>query len=626
MSSTKYFDIVELEDLDYGKKYGLKLHLPTNIGWIDDVELVIDDDYEKYSFPLKHYNNKNGEAIFIGEASLPTRALHHYYFKYRVGNETRFIKSDSITDTYINRDEMQKISVNYKVPEWTKGAMMYHIFVDRFYRGSNEPMQEMPRRIIHQSIEEDVITGPDKDGIWNNDFYGGDLKGITEKLDYIESLGIDIIYLSPIVYSQSTHRYDASDYEQVDPYAGNLEDLKELCEEAHKRGMKVVLDAVFNHTGSDSKYYNYYRNPEWEQVAGKGAYWDENSKYSRFFRKHYNPSTGKMDFDYWFGFETLPVCNGDDKAWQDYITGENGIIDKWYACGIDGLRLDVADELTDYFIELIRIASERNKKDSFILGEVWYNPMTQKKDNMLRGYLRDGDKMHSVMGYNFVDPVIRYLRYGDDRYLDYKIREIKTTYPDDAIFANMNFTSTHDITRGINLWDPNLFSCREWPWNLYNEDHEWGKKYHLNGEEYEKAKEIYKAYVYTLAFMPGILSIFYADEVGLQGIGNLNNRRPYPWGKEDQDLLAFFRSIGQIRKNEPFLRTADLKIVDLNPEILMFERTNDQGSSIITINRTPEEKKILLPKEYEKEQKVYTLKRATKKELPAYGAIAVKKD
>lgn len=626
MSSTKYFDIVELEDLDYGKKYGLKVKLPTSIGWIDDVELVIDKGYERIMVPLKHYQNVDEIASFIGEVSLPTSALYHYYFKYRIGTETKFIKKERIGDTYITKEEMQKLSVNYKVPEWAEGAVMYHIFVDRFNRGSKEPMKEMPRRSIHKSIDEEVITGPDKDGIWNNDFYGGDLKGITEKLDYIASLGTDIIYLSPIVYSQSTHRYDASDYEQVDPYAGTLEDLKELCEEAHKRGMRVILDAVFNHTGSDSKYYNYYQNEEWEKVDGKGAYWDENSKYSRFFRKHYNPQTGKMDFDYWYGFDTLPVCNGDDKSWQDYITGENGVIDQWYACGIDGLRLDVADELTDYFIELIRIASERNKKDSFILGEVWYNPMHQVKDNRVRGYIRDGNKMHSVMGYNFMDSIIRYFRYGDSYALENKVREIKTTYPTGAINANMNFTSTHDITRGINLWDQRLFSCREWAWNLYNEDHEWAKKYQLSKEEYERAKEIYKEYVYTLTFMPGILSIFYADEVGLQGIGNLNNRKPFPWGKEDQELLAFFRRMGQIRKNESFLRRADLDIIDITPQILMFERTSSEGSAIITINRTPEERKILLPSGYEKEQKVYTLKKSTKKELSPYGAITIKKD
>ncbi len=143
---------------------------------------------------------------------------------------------------------MFKMSVNFKVPEWAKGRMMYHIFVDRFNRGSNEPMKEMPRRHIHKSWDEPIVVEGDEQGIWNNDFYGGDLKGITQKLDYIESLGVEILYLSPIVYSQSTHRYDASDYEVVDPYAGTMEDLKELCDEAHKRGMKVVLDAVFNHT------------------------------------------------------------------------------------------------------------------------------------------------------------------------------------------------------------------------------------------------------------------------------------------------------------------------------------------------------------------------------------------
>ena len=619
MSST--FNIVELETFHDAKKYGLKVEIPMKMGWIENVELVAIKDNNPIFFSLKHYKNDDDCAIFIGEATLPTSALYHYYFKYNVGDKTKYIKNSKTDDTYVIPEEMYKMSVNYNVPEWAKGKIMYHIFLDRFSHSDKLPMSPMPRRYIHKSWEEEPIIGPNEDGIWNNDFFGGNIKGIIEKLDYLKSLGVSILYLSPIVFSQSNHRYDTSDYEQIDPYAGALDDLKNLCEEAHKMGMRIVLDAVFNHTGNDSKYFNQYQDKKWNN--GLGAYWTDQSEYSKFYAKEYNSETGQWMFKYWWGIKTMPKCDCYSKQWQEYITGQGGIIDKWFSLGIDGLRLDVADDLTDEFIELIRIAVKRNKIDGFILGEVWENPMTKEENGYRRKYLKDGKGMDSVMNYNFIESLIKYFRYADEKNLQEKIREIKTTYPEEAIYTAMNFTSTHDMTRGINLWDNNIFSGR-WPWDLKNNDHEFLRQYKLDSEEYRKAREIYQAYVFTLAFMPGILSIFYGDEAGLQGIGNLLNRRPFPWEKEDKDLQDFFKYIGKIRNTETFLETADIKIVDITKEILTFKRENNEANAIIAVNRTEEEKEILLPSGYEK-GKIYTLKKSTPKTLSPYGAIAITK-
>ncbi len=450
------FKIEETEKLENGCKYKISLELPMKDGWFEDVYFCVQKGSQLIPIKLKHKENKDGIVYFetVEDIFLETRAIYKYYFSYKCDGFRRFIKENNeIGLDGIIPEEMYKMSVNFKAPNWAKVRMMYHIFVDRFNRGSSEPMKDMPRRHIHKEWDEPIVVCGDEDNIWNNDFYGGDLKGITEKLDYIQSLGVDVLYLSPIVYSQSTHRYDASDYEVVDPYAGTLEDLKELCDEAHKRGMKVVLDAVFNHTGSDSKYFNKYQNQEWiDNENDKGAYHDGNSKYSRFYRSHIGQD-GKRYFDYWWGFDTLPVCDGYSQDWKDYITGKDGIIDQWFSCGIDGLRLDVADELTDEFIELIRVAVHRNKKDGFILGEVWENPMY-----MGRGYIVSGKGMDSVMNYNFIKALIRYFRYGEADQLAAKIRECVLTYPTDTLNTAMNFTSTHDMTRGINLWDHIIFN------------------------------------------------------------------------------------------------------------------------------------------------------------------------
>ncbi|MGN1371716.1 MAG: alpha-amylase family glycosyl hydrolase [Candidatus Coprovivens sp.] len=622
------FNITETVKLDNGCKYKVTLELPMKDGWFEDVYFCVQKGNQLMPIKLKHKENKDGIVYFETEEDvfLETRAIYKYYFSYKVDGFRRFVKNNNIIGSDgIALEEMFKMSVNFTAPEWAKGRMMYHIFVDRFYRGSEEPMKEMVRRHIHKSWDEPVVVEGDEQGIWNNDFYGGDLKGIIKKLDYIQELGIDILYLSPVVYSQSTHGYDASDYEMVDPYKGTIDDLKMLCDEAHKRGMKVILDAVFNHTGSDSKYFNKYQNKEWiEKEQDKGAYWDKDSKYYNFY-KRVRGADGIIYQQYWWGFDTLSVCDGNAKEWQEYITGKGGVIDLWFSCGIDGLRLDVADDLTDEFIELIRIALHRNKPDGFILGEVWENPMNMYKDGKKREYIENGRCMDSVMNYNFVKALIRYFRYGEVEDLARKIKECRDTYPEDTFYTAMNFTSTHDMTRGINLWDSNIFNYYGlWPWNLNNEDHKWAQQYKMNPEQYEEAKKIYQAYIFFQTFYPGILSIFAGDEMGVQGIGNLDNRKPIPWDSPDENLIEFFREIGAIRKSETFMHDADIKVRNINPNYAAFERIKNEERMLVVVNRTNTEQQFVVPEEYRSAEKVYTLKKCRPGMVGPYGGIAMK--
>ena len=608
------FKFDELKKLENDCTYKVTVELPLETGWIDYINLVVETQNTSYTFPLKHLKNESGKAFFETEIRLETRAIYHYYFEYKVNNKIKYIKKQNIHDNRIVKDEMYKMSVNFNTPGWAKGKIMYHIFVDRFNKGNAEPLKTMPRRTTYDNWDDEMILGPNQDGIWNADFYGGDLKGIEQKLDYIKSLGVDIIYLSPIVHSQSNHRYDAADYENVDPYAGCNEDLKNLCDKAHQKGMKVILDAVFNHTGNDSKYFN-----EYGTFDTIGAYQSIYSTYAPFYRKHYHD--GKLYYDYWWGMPNLPVCNGNSSEWKQYILGKNGIIDKWFSLGIDGLRLDVADELTDEFIEGIRHAVKRNKEDGFILGEVWKNPM-----RMNRGYIESGYGMDSVMNYQLVDALIRYFKYSDVYKLDYIIKDILREYPTDTINTLMNFTSTHDISRAINIFSTNDFNqYGEWAWNLLKDDLNWCKNFNLTNLQYQQGKELYKAYIYTLTFMPGILSIFYGDEIGIQGIGNLANRKPYPWNKQDIDLLNYFKYIGHIRKEEDFLQEAELHILDINKDYLMFERYTKDDSALITVNRTNEEKEFHIPREYQNKRKVYSLNKSKEGYLSPYGGITIKK-
>lgn len=607
--------VVPVATIENGKRYFVSLELPMSYGWYDDVSMVVEKNGQDCYFPMKYSRSEGNMAIFEATVDLETTAIINYYFMCRVNGFFKYIKNGTTFDHRdMKQEEKLKMSVNFEAPDWAKGAVMYHIFVDRYRRGSKDEMKEMPRRTIHKSWNEEMVLGPDANGIWNADFYGGDLKGIEETLDYIKSLGVTVLYLSPVVWSQSNHRYDIADYMNVDPYAGCNDNLKSLCEAAHRKGMKVVLDAVFNHTGNDSKYFN-----EYGTFDNVGAFQSMNSPYSKFYRKH--SENGKTYYDYWWGMTNLPVCDGYSPEWKHFITGENGVIDHWFSLGIDGLRLDVADELTDEFIELIRKAVKRNKEDGFILGEVWKNPM-----RMGRGYISSGKGMDSVMDYSLVDALIRYFKYGDVDKLAYIIRDIKTEYPKDTINTLMNFTSTHDISRAINIFATYDFQeYGEWAWNPNCNDLEWCRNFKLTPEQYKYGRAVYEAYVFALAFMPGILSIFYGDEVGLQGIGNLANRKTYPWGYRDKKLLEFFRYIGKMRSNEGFLKEAELNIFDITRDYLMFERESEEEKVLVTVNRTGEDKRFAMPGEYEKtDSGIYVLKKSMPGHLSPYGAVAVK--
>lgn len=594
-------------------KFLVEVVIPDKYGFIDNVFMkVLDGDSSKF-FLIPFFSYENGFVTFKREISLDTKALYHYSIEAEFNGVRYCIGKNGISRNEIKMDDCFKISSHFEVPEWFYGKIMYHVFVDRFCKGRSEKLSPMKGRIIHDNWNEDVIVGPSDDGIWNNDFFGGDLQGVIKKLDYLKSLGVSIIYLSPICLSQSNHRYDTADYENVDPYAGCNEDLKDLCDKAHRKGMRVILDAVFNHTGNDSRYFNNYGN--FEEI---GAWQNPNSYFGSFYQKSFKD--GKVNFNYWWGFKNLPECDGNSYNWKNYICGNGGVIDKWFALGIDGLRLDVADELSDEFIENIRVAVKRNREDGFIIGEVWKDPT-----KMGRGYLTSGKGMDTVMNYPLMDALIRYFKYKDVDKLAYIIRNILRDYPDQTIYTLMNSTSTHDISRIINILGCNdVFSNNgEWVWSLKNEDYIFCRDFKISKEEYLRGRDILGAYAFTLAFMPGILAIFYGDEIGMNGLGNLMNRKPYSWNYQDKKILRLFRQIGMIRKREEFLATADLNLLDVNDKTLTFERVTDEELAFIAVNRTEEERKIEIPKNYESYDKVYTLKKSYPSKLDRYGAVAI---
>ena len=616
--------ITQISESENERKYKISIKIPFNLGWIERVRFNIKTFDKTNAYPMEHIKNTDGYAFFETTITLKTCAIYHYYFSFEADCRFQYYKKENITgDNSVTDEECWKMSVGFDVPDWAKGAMMYHVFVDRYRRSEELKKEPMPRRKIHKDWNESPVIGPNENGDWNVDFHCGDLKGISKTIKCIKKLGVDIIYLSPVVRSQSTHRYDASDYMNVDPYAGTNELLKELCEKAHKKGIKVILDAVFNHTGSDSIYFNQYGT--FNSIGAYQVEYDENYKgmkspYSDFYKKycHY----GEHGFEYWWGMTNLPVCDGNSKHWIDFICGVGGVIDTWFKLGIDGLRLDVADELTDNFIEKIHMAVKRNKSDGFILGEVWKNPM-----RMGRGYISSAKGMHSVMNYLLVDALIRYYKYSDTWKLVGVLKEIFAEYPTETIQTLMNFTSTHDMSRPIEVFGCNDFQqYGEWAWNLINDSPEWVRNHKITRDEYKYGKMTYKSYCFALAFLPGIFSTFYGDEVGTKGIGNLANRAPYPWGHRDKDLLKFFRMLGKIRKEQVFLRTAEFRVIKITEQQFVFERYNKNEKMIVVVSRTHNITNVMLPDKYKNAKVVFGLKGCTKEQLKPYGAIALKNE
>lgn len=609
---------------DDSADFKVLVRIPLEYGWNEKVRLNVvkngsfDLCYEPYEIP-HHHNDDEGYSNFETTINLATSALYYYYFSYECNGHYMLIKKGDENNTSISKKECFKLSVNFSTPDWAKGAIMYQIMVDRFFPGTVRSKIPYIRGRTINSWEDPPVIGPNVEGDWNVDFYGGTLSGVTEKLDYIQDLGATVIYLNPIQYGQSNHLYDTVDYEMIDPYLGTEDDLKTLCTEAHKRGMHIIIDGVYNHTGNRSKYFDQY-----SEHSEFGAFNNPNSPYATFYKKKWH--NGQLSYSYWWDQPSLPECDTNNPIWQDYITGKDRIVDWLFRCGIDGIRLDVADELSDRMIEKILEAITRNKPDGFLFGEVWEDPMIKEiKDQ--RRYISSGKGMHSVMNYSFQDALIRYYKYQDFGKLDCVANSILTNYPKDMVLTLMNFTSTHDISRLIEIFACNFFNSNgQWAWDLYyGNASDFVKSHKLTQEEYEYGKKILKSYIVATAFFPGIFSIFYGDEVGTQGLHNLANRRSYPWGNEDLELLEYFKQMLKVRNSQKFLKYADCKICEISKAHFVFERFLGDEKILVIASRTHYETETNIPTGYNVSEILFKSSPNNNLEkLDPYGALILR--
>lgn len=592
-----------------GERYVISLKIAGEYGFVNEANVVMNQQKgtNEREIKMNYVSTENNINLFTAEVSFENLGIHYFCIRLVINGEEKWIKYDKKNDcACITNGNLPYWTVtvydkNFYVPKWAKGKIMYQIFPDRFYQSKNYTPEPIQGRVTKAWGELPNWKTEEDGEVHNNDFFMGNLKGIEEKLDYLQELGVEIIYLNPVTLSQSNHRYDAADYKLVDPYLGTNGDLKSLCDSAHKRGMKIILDGVFNHTGNDSKYFNEYGS--YETV---GAFQGKESPFYNWYRKNRNGN-----FEYWWNFKNLPVCDGNNPGWQNFIYGENGVVETWISWGVDGIRLDVADELTDEFIENLRKTAKAKNENCFIIGEVWDNAITKEKDGRQRTYLL-GKGLDSVMNYPFTNAVLKYVRFGRADYLKETINEILTEYPEETVNSLMNSLSTHDISRAITtLVGEGIQDSRfNWVWDVpYSRNLQVAKE-HLNATLYEKGKQMLKVATAIQYFLPGNPCIYYGDEVGMYGYRDPFNRRCFSWNDVNGDLHSFFVELGKVRKQIGFLADAGMKIVEANNNVFVFERysaSEPENRVLIAVNRSENDVKVSVPEMYENGKDMFTM-------------------
>ena len=428
---------------------------------------------------------------------------------------------------------------DFKVPDWAADTVYYYIFPDRFRNGNkaNDPQPGVTR--YHDAtvefhpnwLDKPWRPGDGSDAHHNNDFFGGDLAGIIDKLDYIRDLGANAIYMTPIFRASSNHKYDTADYRQVDPAFGSNEDFTRLTQEAARRGIRVITDASLNHTGADSIYFDRYDNFK-SGGAFAGSKIRPDSPYASWYS--FDPAQKDADkqFKGWVGVTDLPELDKASPGWRDFAyRGPDSITKLWLDRGASGWRMDVAPWVPDDFWREWRRAVKSHKPDAITIAEVWFDAS--------KYFL--GDMFDSTMNYIFRNTVLAYAAGGKAADLYRNLELLRESYPPQALHALMNLLSSHDQARSLHVLG----------------GHDGG-----DAAAMASAKARYRLAVFFQMTYPGSPAIYYGDEVGVTGGDDPFNRSTYPWadrgGKPDEEMLAEFKKLTRLRHQHAVLRRGSL--------------------------------------------------------------------
>lgn len=572
-------DVSHLGAFACGENILHRVTLSRRLGVSAVVLRICRDGEGDQDLPLSFVEHRETEDVY--ELTLDTEALckgnshglFYYTYLFVRGIDSFFTESTNNVDfirsnTDSGRFRMLVYKKEYTTPAWFPGGTMYHIFLDRFCKGEGKA-----------ELHADAVLNPDwqhgipqyarraGDPLSNNVFFGGNLWGVIEKLDYLSSLGITVLYLSPIFRAYSNHRYDTGDYETVDPLLGGGEAFDALIKEAHARGMKVILDGVFNHTGDDSRYFNRRGT-----YPGVGAYQSQESPYYSWFNFRSFPD----EYECWWNIDIMPRLNHERSSCRYYFTGPGGICERWLRRGADGWRLDVADELSDDFLDELRTrVKETTNGEGLIIGEVWENAVEKVAYGNRRRYF-SGGQLDSVMNYPFRNAALAFVGQRDAETFYNILTELYGSYPTSVSHSLMNLLGTHDTDRILTL-----LGDEGQGEGLSND-----QLAYLRLTPTQKTTAIRRLKVAsTLQFTVfGVPSVYYGDEAGVEGYHDPFCRMPFPWGTECAYLGEHYRALGALRQRSPALKNGEFRFTSCKKDALSYERVSDEQHLLIIAN------------------------------------------
>lgn len=580
-------DVSALGAFSFGDKIDFRITVPRRLGALTVVLRIAEDGGEDRDIELMR--NKLDETSDVFSLSLDTKdicgdnecGLFYYEFLFLRGLETLFTSSQNNKDFTLelssgSRFRMLISKRGYTTPEGFGRGVMYQIFTDRFCRGESEEARNIPVREdarLCESWEDGIPEYPEYPGapMMNNTFFGGNLWGVAEKLDYLCSLGVTYIYLCPVFEAYSNHKYDTADYTRIDEMFGGEAAFDNLIKKAKEKGIGIILDGVFNHTGNDSVYFNRYK-----KYGDGGAYNDPTSQYAEWYRFRSYPD----DYESWWGIEILPGLNHQNESCRRFFTGEGGIIEKYIRRGIAGWRLDVADELSDEFLDELRDSAKRaSDGEAVIIGEVWENAAEKIAYGKRRRYFL-GDQLDSVMNYPLRNAIISFCRFGDAEMLYNTLTEIYASYPRCVLDKLMNLLGTHDTERIMTV--------------LGREDEEIDAPnsvlahMRLSPSEIRQGIDRLKIAAALQYTVYGIPSVFYGDEVGLEGYGDPFCRMPMPWDDVDgtyrEEILEYYRMLGRVRRDEEAFSGGDFCILSHSESAIAYIREKNNSKVLVIAN------------------------------------------
>ncbi|NLH58071.1 MAG: glycoside hydrolase family 13 protein, partial [Clostridiales bacterium] len=537
-------------------------------------------DQKAQQVNMYYIDSLPGGSLYQAQITMPDRVgLVWYYFVLESNSRTYYYGNNEkrlggLGRVYEKDPLPYQISVykkDFKTPDWFKDAIVYQIFPDRFSKEGMDGLKNTDRQgIIPRQWEETPYYKAEQFGgqYLANDFFGGSLVGIINKLDYLKELGITAIYLNPIFEAFSNHRYDVGDYERVDPILGTNDDFKRLCQEAKGRGIRIILDGVFSHTGSNSRYFN-----KEGTYPSLGAYQSKDSPYYSWYSFKNHPD----DYEAWWGIKTLPHTRELEPSFMDYIlTSDKAIVKRWLDYGGSGWRLDVADELPPEFLRALRKAVKEKMPEAVIIGEVWEDATNKLSYGKLREYLL-GEKLDSVMNYPLRGAIIDFAcKRIDAAGFAMRLMSLYENYPREAFYSLLNFLSSHDVARIITL----LANC-QLPEDLTKDEK---AVFRLNRAQLDLAKKRLGNALLLLMTLPGVPCIYYGDEVGMEGYEDPFNRRTFPWQALDETILSLYKRMIKLRKDNRVLVTGEFEILYSYKSCLAFARYDKEKFLAVAVN------------------------------------------